>query len=333
MSGPSPASPDQQELLRELVERRLLIATGVPGVYGRGGEFEEVRERLAALVGRAVAPEQPEQMRFPPVLPRSDLESIDYLSSFPHLAGSVFSFEGSEAQAAELSARASRHEDWSEFQSMTDLVLTPAACYPVYPAIAARGPLVPGGLTVDAGGAYVFRREPSADPARLQMFHQREIVRIGEPELVRAWRDAWRERALELLGGLGLEVELDIASDPFFGRSGRMLSANQREQQLKFEVLTQIAGPEPTAVASFNYHQEHFTSAYEIAIAGGESAHTACLGFGLERITIALLRTHGLEPASWPAEVRERLWGAAGEARNRSANGGSHAAAAEAARG
>ena len=28
---------------------------------------------------------------------------------------------------------------------MTDLVLTPAACYPVYPAIAARGALPAGG--------------------------------------------------------------------------------------------------------------------------------------------------------------------------------------------
>ena len=108
---------------------------------------------------------------------------------------------------------------------MTDLVLTPAACYPVYPAIASRGALPAGGATVDAGGAYVFRHEPSEDPARLQMFHQREIVRIGEPHIVRAWRDAWRERALELLGEIGLDVQLDLASDPFFGRRGRMLDA------------------------------------------------------------------------------------------------------------
>jgi seryl-tRNA synthetase len=308
MPDARPASPDQAALLSALFERRLLIDTGVPGVYGRGGDFEDVRERLAEMVGKAVAHEQPEQMRFPPVLPRSDLESIDYLRSFPHLAGSIFAFDGDEAQAAELSERASRHEDWSEFQQMTDLVLTPAACYPVYPAIAARGPLAAGGLTVDAGGAYVFRREPSADPARLQMFHQREIVRIGEPEVVRVWRDAWRERALGLLGGLGLEVELDLASDPFFGRSGRMLTANQREQQLKFEVLTQIAGPEKTAVASFNYHQDHFASAYGLELADGTPAHTACLGFGLERIPIALLRTHGFDIKAWPAEVRERLW-------------------------
>jgi seryl-tRNA synthetase len=308
MSGAAPASPDQAALLRELVERRLLIDTGVPGVYGRGGAFEDVHERVAALVTRAAATEQPEQLRFPPILPRRDLERVGYLKSFPHLAGSIFAFTGSEAQAAEQYERASRHEDWSEFQDMTDLVLTPAACYPVYPAIAARGRLAPGGVMIDAGSAYVFRREPSDDPARLQMFHQRELVRIGEPETVRAWRDAWRERALKLLGGIGLEVELDLASDPFFGRSGRMLTASQREQQLKFEVLTPIAGPEPTAVASFNYHQDHFASAYGIELVDGTGAHTACLGFGLERITIALFRTHGFDVQTWPTEIGKRLW-------------------------
>jgi seryl-tRNA synthetase len=308
MSGAQPVSPEQATLLSALIERGLLIDSGVPGVYGRGGAFEEAREAVAALVTRAAAAEAPEQLRFPPIMPRHQLEAVGYLKSFPHLAGTIFAFSGSEAQAGEQYERASRHEDWSEFQGMTDLVLTPAACYPVYPAIAARGALAQGGVTIDAGGAYVFRREPSADPARLQMFHQREIVRIGEPEVVQAWRDAWRERAVELLGGIGLETELDVASDPFFGRSGRMLAASQREQQLKFEVLTQIAGPEPTAVASFNYHQEHFASVYGIRLADGSEAHTACLGFGLERITIALLSRHGLDPLSWPREVRGRLW-------------------------
>jgi seryl-tRNA synthetase len=308
MPGVRPATVEQTALLRALVERGLLIETGVAGVYGRDGRFEDVRELVAALVTRAGASEQPEQLRFPPVMPRHDLETVGYLKSFPHLAGAIFAFTGSEREAAEQYERASRHEDWSEFQGMTDLVLTPAACYPVYPAIAARGPLPAGGVTVDAGGSYVFRHEPSDDPARLQMFHQREIVRIGEPETVQAWREVWRNRALELLGTLGLHAQLEIATDPFFGRSGRMLAASQREQQLKFEVVTQIAGPEPTAVASFNYHQDHFASAYGIELADGAQAHTACLGFGLERIAIALFRQHGLDTDAWPSEVRDRLW-------------------------
>jgi hypothetical protein len=40
---------------------------------------------------------------------------------------------------------------------------------------------------------------------------------------------------------------------------------------------------------------------------GGGEAHTACLGFGLERIALALFRTHGIERAQWPAAVEEAL--------------------------
>jgi seryl-tRNA synthetase len=141
------------------------------------------------------------------------------------------------------------------------------------------------------------------------MFHMRELVRIAEPETVQEWRDGWRDSALELLRALGLAADFDVASDPFFGRSGRMMAASQREQALKFEILVQIAGPEPTAVASFNYHQEHFAGLYGITTADGAVAHTACLGFGHERIVLALLKTHGLDVAAWPQDVRRELWG------------------------
>lgn len=303
-----PGTPDQKEFLRELVGAGYLIESGVPGVYGRGEAFERVRLGFDDKVSEASDAESPERMVFPPLLPRRQLEEVGYLKSFPHLACTVFSFEGDEGQAAVQEERAERHEDWSEYQEMTDLVLKPAACYPVYPAIAARGALAPGGVMVDAGGTYVFRHEPSGDPARLQAFHQREIVRIGEPETVLEWRDRWRDNSVELLRSVGLDAEPDVASDPFFGRTGRLLARSQRAQALKFEVLVPIAGPEPTAVASFNYHQDHFSSVYGIEMKGEDAtAHTACLGFGLERITLALVRKHGLDQDRWPAEVTARL--------------------------
>ena len=308
MADYRPGTPEQADFLEQLLAARLLVQTGVAGIYGRGAVFEDVCVRVGEIVTRAGAPDAPEQLRFPPVLPRRDLEAVGYLKTFPHLAGSIFAFAGSEGQAAEQSERACRHEDWSEFQSMTELVLTPAACYPVYPAIASRGPLPVGGVTVDAGSAYVFRHEPSGDPARMQMFHQREIVRIGEPETVVAWRQTWRERSASLLSQVGLDARFDVASDPFFGRAGRMLAASQREQELKFELVVQIAGPAPTAVASFNYHQDHFACAYGIETAAGTRAHTACLGFGVERIALALLRTHGLDPGAWAPAIRAELW-------------------------
>jgi seryl-tRNA synthetase len=300
-------SPEQADYMRELVAGGLLIDSGVPGVMGRGRDFERVRVGLDDYLSREFADEG-EPLRFPPLLPRRQLESLAYLKSFPHLAGTLWSFEGSEAEAAEQNERAARHEDWSEFQRMTDLVMLPAACYPVYPAVAQRGPLPAGGVTVDPGGAMVFRHEPSGDPMRQQMFHMRELVRLGEPETVQQWRDAWRDRALGLLRGLGLDADFDVAADPFFGRAGRMLASSQKEQELKFEILVAIAAPDKTAVASFNYHQDHFASAYGLEMADGGEAHTACLGFGHERITLALLRAHGLDLDAWPGPVKEKLW-------------------------
>ena len=298
---------EQQQYLAELLERGLLIASGVHGVYGRGADFEAVRTGIDALVTRESAQDGAEQLRFPPVLPRRQLEDTGYLKSFPHLAGSIFAFDGDDAQARELHQKASAHEDWSAHVEQSDLVLMPAACYPVYPAVAQRGPLAPGGVTVDTGGAYVFRHEPSTDPARLQMFHMRELVRIAEPEVVAAWRDAWRDRAVELLRALGLDAGFDVASDPFFGRGGRIMAASQRQQALKFEILVSIVGPDTTAIASFNYHQDHFSSKYAIAMEDGSAAHTACLGFGLERVTLALLAVHGLDLERWPDGVRADL--------------------------
>lgn len=303
-----PASEDQAAFLANLIGQGLLIESGVPGVYGHGAAFEDVRSRVDQRLSLEARAQGAERLRFPPLLPRHQLESSGYLASFPHLVGSVYAFAGDERQAATQGERASRHEDWGEFQEMTELSLMPAACYPVYPAIASRGQLPPGGAFVDAGGAWVFRHEPSNDPARRQIFHQHELVRLAEPDRVLAWRDEWAQRGLELLRALGLAAELDTANDPFFGRRGRMLASNQRDAGLKLEILVRIAGPEPTALASFNHHRDHFGEAYGIKLAGGGSAHTACLGFGHERIVLALLRTHGLDPEAWPAPVRAELW-------------------------
>jgi seryl-tRNA synthetase len=303
----APGSAPSGSFLKQLIGRGLLVSSGIPGVFGRGATFEQIRSAVDGAITRAAAPDEAERMAFPPVMPRHELERIGYLESFPHLAGSIFSFGGEEDDAVEMGRRASVHEDWSEFQQQTDVVLVPAACYPAYPALAARGPLGPTGATVDLGGSYVFRHEPSDDPARMQMFHQREMVRFGDAASVSAWRDAWSDRALALAQSLGLDARLDVASDPFFGRTGRLLARSQRAQALKFEISIPIDTTEPTAIASFNYHRDHFSSVYDIKLADGSRAETACLGFGLERITLALLHAHGLDPEDWPHTVRAEL--------------------------
>jgi len=189
---------------------------------------------------------------------------------------------------------------------MTHVCLNPAACYPVYPTLKGTVPAAGRLITLFA---WVFRHEPSIEPTRMQAFRVREYVCCGSPEQVVGWRNTWLKRGVDLLQSLGLPARSDVASDPFFGKGGKMLATSQLEQQLKFEVLVPVISEEnPTATCSFNYHQDKFGEAFDIRTPDGETAHTACLGFGLERVTMALFQTHGFDPAAWPPFVRQKLW-------------------------
>ena len=52
---------------------------------------------------------------------------------------------------------------------------------------------------------------------------------------------------------------------------------------------------------------DHFGETFGIRTSGGEVAHSACVGFGLERVALALFKTHGLEIDAWPGHVRDVL--------------------------
>ncbi len=295
--------------LDRLFDQGLLVRTGVDGLYGRSGAFESVVEALDRLIGRLGAADNAEVLRFPPGMSRPAFERSGYLKGFPNLAGTVHSFCGHEGEHAKLLACVEAGEDWTAGQKATDIVLTPAACYPLYPVAAARGALPAEGRLFDLQ-SYCFRREPSLEPTRMQLFRMREYVRMGSPDQVLAFRESWLERGTQMIRDLALPLAIDAANDPFFGRAGRMLANNQRAQGLKFELNVPVNSVEkPTACLSFNYHQDHFGTTWGLTQADGSVAYTACVGFGLERITLALLRHHGLDLAAWPEAVRRVLWG------------------------
>lgn len=288
-----------------LVEAGLLLRSGVPGVYGLGGKFEDVIERFERYVTRMGSHLNPEVVRFPPLLNRHSYLQTDHLAAFPDLIGSIHSFTGSEKDHQELLRKKTGGEDWSRDLEASEVMLTPAACYPLYPT--ATGTLREGGRTVDLR-AFVFRHEPSADPARMQIFRQREYVRLGTPAEALQHRDYWLQRGEEILENVGLEPVRVVANDPFFGRGGKVMATSQREQELKYELVVPITSTrKPTAVVSANYHLDHFGQAFRIQSADGAVAHTACIGFGLERIALALFKKHGFEYANWPAATRKVL--------------------------
>jgi len=279
---------------------------GVDGVYARTALYEDVVERLTAFITRQRAPSA-EVMRFPPVMSRAQLEKSGYLKSFPNLLGCVCALHGTEA---EIRAAADSYEqggDWTRGLAPADLVLSPAACYPVYPLVAARGRLPRGGLIFDVA-ADCFRREPSRALNRLQSFRMREYVRIGTPQEIAEFRDPWMQRAQQLASELALPCTLDVASDPFFGRVGQVMAVSQRQQSLKFELLIPYhPGAVPTACMSFNYHREHFGVVWDIRTEDGAHAHTGCVAFGVDRLAVALFCVHGIDTAGWPRTVRQAL--------------------------
>jgi seryl-tRNA synthetase len=290
-----------------LLEAGILVPTGVEGLYGRSGLFEDVVEALDRVIVEVGADQHSERFRFAPVVPTPVFEKTDYLRSFPNLTGAISTFTGGDREHAELLAIHAEGGDWSRKLEPAGSMLVAATCHPVYPMM--TGTLPDGGRRIDLFG-YCFRHEPSIDPARMQAFRQHEYVYVGTPDGARAHREMWVERAYDLLSSLDLTVVAEAANDPFFGRAGRMLAMNQREESLKTELVVRLYGDlgDGTAVASSNCHLDHFGVNFDIKTADGEVANSACVGFGIERIVLALFANHGLDPAGWPAKTRQRLW-------------------------
>jgi len=288
----------------ESLAHALLRPMAVGGLYARTGLFETVIDGLNGLISR-YRPSDAEVFKFPPVTSRAQVEKSGYLKSFPHLLGCVCCLQGSEQEVR--AAVDTAGANWTNALNASDLVLAPAACYPIYPMAAARGAVPVGGLRFDVT-CDCFRHETTHELGRFQSFRMREYVCIGTPDEVMSFREQWKTRSLELVGRLALPHHLDAASDPFFGRIGKVMAASQRNQELKFELLIPIHSAEnPTACMSFNYHQGHFGETWGIAAAAGGVAHTACVAFGMDRLALAMFATHGIDLHTWPASVRDAL--------------------------
>jgi seryl-tRNA synthetase len=296
------ASPS--ELREQLVDSGLLWATGVDGLFGRSSEYQGVINGIDALVDRWGHQLGATTIHLPPVLARSTFDATGYLQSFPDLAGSVHVFKGGDREHAELVRRVEANDDWAALLTPAEVVLAPACCHGLYPML--RGQLAPGGAHFDVR-SFCFRHEPSPDPTRMQAFHMHEIVYLGDPEATEKFRDEGVEAGRSMLERLGLVVDIVAANDPFFGRLGGMKAAGQRDEGLKLEGTTTVHTEGPTAVMSANCHRDHFGAPFGITTEDGKVAHSACVGFGADRIAIALFARHGMDSSKWPDWVRSEL--------------------------
>ncbi|WP_329173320.1 aminoacyl--tRNA ligase-related protein [Streptomyces sp. NBC_01477] len=275
--GRGSPSPNPVE---RLVTGGWALATDVAGVLGFTERFESLLGRLhGSLAALGVGPASWERTSCPPVVPRAWIERARYLDSFPHLLGQVHARGAGTAWDA------------------TDTVLTPAACYSVYPRLADSVVTAPAHFDVTG---YCYRHEATAEIGRLRTFRMREFVTVGEEERIAAGHEEHIDRCASLFAGLGLDVAVQRATDPFFGPTARFLNASQMEQGLKYEFMAPVGGDGAVAIASANRHKDHLTSRFGIRCPGGAAAHSACTAIGLERMALALVHAHGDDVANWP---------------------------------
>ena len=300
------ARADRAEDRLEALGRSLFQPTGSHGVHARTALFETVIEALSALITRH-REAATEVLRFPPVMSRRHVEKAGYLHGFPHLLGCVCGLQGDEAEIHAAVGRFNAGQDWTDALRATDLVLTPAACYPLYPLAASRGAVPAGALKFDVA-SYCFRREATHEIDRLQAFRMREFVCMGSPRQALDFRSRWPARAQAMADDLALPHRIAPASDPYFGRAAQLIAQSQIEQSLKFELLIPVRSAEqPTACMSFNCHRDHFSATWGLRTEDGEVAHSACVAFGMDRLALALFATHGLDLALWPQRARKSL--------------------------
>lgn len=275
------------------------------GPEGLGDAPESVIEGLNLLVRRTAADVEavaPRRVRFPGINAFELLQRTDYVASFPQLLGAIATFDEETGDHRRLLRRLEAGETWVDELTRRDYAMVSAACHPLYRAL--EGTDQDRQVYELVGDC--FRDEPSPDPMRRESFRMHEIVTLGDEQHCLDFRTRWIEAVYQLLSGLGLKVEIAAANDPFFGRAGKMLASGQRAAELKFEILTEVYPGHQTAIASANYHQSHFGDAFTIS-AGENVAHTACAGFGLERIALSLAAQHGTNITAWPESVRESL--------------------------
>ena len=290
---------------QSLADAGLLVDGGLNGVYQRSFAYESIVRGIESYVSRAGQVPEDRRFFFAPIMPQSTLVTSGYVRSFPDLMGIVSSFAGTDRELPALLASLDAGEDWTTHTSVTDVALCSAACHNLYPNFAHQ--TIPAtGLLYEVQGV-CFRHEPSVDPARMQSFRMHEFVYMGTPSGALAHRESWIALATRLLSDLGLTLDSVVANDPFFGRVGNILANGQLEKELKFEVTAPISSPNPGAIASGNYHEDHLALDFDISVEGGGSMHSACFAFGMDRIALALINAHGTDLAVWPAPVRSLL--------------------------
>jgi hypothetical protein len=267
------------------------LIVGSPAAVAAIGTIDRWLTRLFARF-------EPVELAVPGLVSTEVLERSGYLSSLPHhVTGcSTVDFRIEAVRAVSAGGIAAlQHPDVRS----APVALPPAACHHVYAYLADQ---VAGDPVVYGLRACCARHEPAGfGPYRLWSFQQREFVHVGTAEGARRFV----AEVLALLSDVvatssPLRCRLASASDPFFVARAAAGATFQSFAGTKHELLAVTPGGDEVALGSVNLHRSYFGRRFGIRTAAGDPVHTACAGFGLERMAAVLAGWLGPDPGAWP---------------------------------
>ena len=270
-----------------------------PGVVGLKGPVAMLLSEIEAAVSDLARADTSNEWRAPAGVSFVTLERAQYFASFPqwltaasHLSGDSSVLEGIASASSPSAAACSS-------LAPAGVALPPAVCYNTYAAFADSVISSPTLMTAQ-GTCWRHEGDRISPLERGWAFTMREIVCLGAEHDVKKFLDRSTARVTALERALGINAEVEAASDPFFAPTARGRAALQRIKGLKHELVFRFPDGKPLAIASFNDHELFFGEAFGISLPDGTPAWSGCVAFGLERWLLAVLATHGVEPRGWP---------------------------------
>jgi hypothetical protein len=209
-----------------------------------------------------------EEQRFPILIAAETLRRAEYPDAFPHLLMAP-------AVAADPA------QPFAAFNTrLTDWFLSPAVCYHAYAALAGVT-LTENKLFTARGCCFRHEDRDALAPGRRQVeFEMRELILVGAPTWIEGQLGTLKAGVEDLAGKHGFhEAIWQSANDPFFLPRARGKAQMQRLLGTKIELCL----PCGLAIASINRHGAFFGDRFDIRLADGASAHSACVAFGLDR--------------------------------------------------
>lgn len=231
--------------------------------------------------------------KYPLLLPVDTLNKTNYVAKFSHHC--IFCDEVDEKKMMQYKEKKETMNAYNirdSFTKKSTYLLSPSACYHTYFDYENTSLNENLSISFQQNVCRTENQYIENDYGRLRSYHIREFVYIGTEKFVRESLAKTEQFIKDRLIGLNLDFSIARANDSFAFPEEKLLEKIQLLNDVKHEFRVSYSENQDLAVGSVNYHENTFTSPFNITL-NGENIVSGCVGLGIERLALAYLRQLG----------------------------------------